>query len=368
MAESIRCWHLEHAYNTQVGGPCCDQRIPGVSSFAEMHQHPVYLEIKQSFENGVWPENYCTSCRDSEQRHAGKPFSKRLSMVHKLESHNDKDKLLDLTFDAGRYCNIQCRTCTPASSSSWLAESRRLLGLKIPFADPELLRSLRYKNIKVWPTTDYNEDDLSALLYVDILGGEPLYNPSITDFLSRLLDQAGPDCSISITTNGTVSYKNVLILKQFNKVVLNLSLDATDKAAEFIRTGCRWSTIKDNILEYKSKGINIAGYHPTYSVLNLYEISALRNFCAGHNLQETTETVFVSSPAYLNYSVLLDTEKAKVIPYLKENKLDFIVDQILQTEFVPANRDNFFKFVQHTKEYHGMDWQEYLPELYKLMN
>jgi organic radical activating enzyme len=369
MTEPIRCWHFEHAYNAQVGGPCCDQRIPGVTNFAQMHSHPIYTEIKKNFDNGVWPQDYCNSCRDVEQTHSTKSFSKRAGSLHKLTQHqNLKNQLLELTVDAGRYCNIQCRTCTPVNSSSWIAEARQLVEINIPFADTYVGRKIIRKNIKIWPNNNYVEDDLSSVRYVDILGGEPLYNTSITEFLTRLLDQAGPNCSVYITTNGTVSYKNITILKEFQDAGLILSLDATQKAAEFIRTGCQWSTVKNNIMDYLSNGITISGYHPTYSVLNLYEISALRNFCNEHGFAETTETVFVNNPKYLNYSVLTDTERTKIIPYLKEHNLDFVADQISQTEFNLVNRNNFFTFMKHTKSYHNMDWQDYLPELYQLMN
>jgi len=366
----IRCLHFEHGYEQAVNGPCCYQSIPGVSSFTEMQQHPVYLKIQSSFAQGEWPTNYCTACSDVEKLHTDQGYSKRQATeFHYRRYIRDNidayvpGELYFLTIDAGRYCNIQCRSCNPYNSSSWIPERIAM--------EPRVLYSLYPDNgKKVFDVTYYNNsiDDFSKLKHVNVLGGEPLYNSTTNEMLEKILEAAGPDVSISISTNGTVSYKNVPVLKKFNKVGLTFSIDATGPAFEFIRTGANWENVKQNIQDWVDlKGSSYAGVHPTYSVLNIFETVKLKQYFVEAQLNETNETTFLTYPDYLNYSILTERERIIVVDYLNQNNLSSAAKVVESYSYIPENRNRFFRFMNHTKEYHNLDWQTSLPELYNLM-
>jgi len=225
-------------------------------------------------------------------------------------------------------------------------------------------------HLKVQDVTRYDDtnDNFSKLKHVNVLGGEPLYNATTSDMLAKILETAGPEVSISISTNGTVSYKNVPILKKFNKVGLTFSIDATGPAFEFMRTGANWENVKQNIQDWvELKGNFYAGAHPTYSVLNIFEMIKLKQYFVDAQLNETNETTFLTHPEYLNYSVLTDKERIIVVDYLTQNNLNSAAKAVESYSYNPANRNTFFRFMSHTKEYHGLDWKDSLPELYNLM-
>jgi organic radical activating enzyme len=362
MTDPIKCLHFEHGYDQQVNGPCCYQSIPGVRSFSEMHQSPVYLEIKDSFARGQWPEKYCTKCRDVEQLHADKNYSKRLSTLkdNKNTDHWIPGKLYTMTVDTGSHCNIQCRMCSTAHSSSWKDETK--VWYKKQYNETLLDKPMSFE-----PNFyDDSQDDLSYLKSVNLIGGEPLYSADTSKMLEKILDMAGPDVCVSISTNGTVNYKNMPVLKKFKIINLVFSIDAVGKAFEFIRTGANWDTVDKNIHDWAK--VSPVLLHPTYSLMNIFEVSKLSQYMKQMDIKETVETNFLSYPEYLNYSVLTDQERDTVVNYLISNGFNHIANTVSAYTHNDKNRSNFFKFMLHTKEFHSLDWQEYLPELYNLMH
>ena len=375
MTNPIRCWNFENAYDTQYNGPCCYQSIPGVSSFKQMHESPIYKEIQESFQQGAWPENYCTKCRDLEATYPDQRYSKRLANINNLQLYNNHHgKLMDLVIDTGRLCNLQCRSCKPQLSSSWIAEAEELANNSNKLKITPYLWIYDYNSpgtlSNVWPSNQYDlqDDDFSNLIYVNFQGGEPLYNvASINQYLEKILRDAGPNCEIFLSTNGTVSYKTVPLLKEFKKVGLSFSLDATGLASDFIRTGSNWEVIKNNVLECKEIGFVVAA-HPAFSVMNIFSIVELRKFIQEHGIYESKEIAFVKYPSFLSYDVLTNEEKVIAMDYLEKNDLRFLKDQIEASAYNSESRERFFEFMEHTKKYHDMDWKDYLPELYQLMN
>ena len=100
----------------------------------------------------------------------------------------------------------------------------------------------------------------------------------------------------------------------------------------------------------------------------LRRVSLVINIYKESNIFETNETTFLHTPEYLNYSVLTDQERIIVGKYLINNGLTDAARSVESYSYNPDNRNIFFKYMTHTNEYHGMDWKDYLPELYNLMN
>jgi hypothetical protein len=372
MISKINCWYLDHAYDIQENGPCCFQRISGSNNYTSFHSSAQYAEIKNSFEQGQWPNNYCTRCRDAENQFIGDNQSKRQSALHEYKVYNiDVDnpvkKLHSLTVDAGRYCNIQCRICNPYLSSSWVEESSELFK-KYPSAAKWIINPEHFPTgTKVYPSTKFNfDDDISELKHVHFTGGEPLYSTDLNPIMDHILEKAGPNCLISIMTNGTLSYKSVRSLSKFKQVSIILSIDGVEKTAEFIRTGCDWATVDKNIKEYVEIGANL-NYHPTYGVLNLFGVVELTEYATAMGIKTSSEKGFVDHLPHLSYSVLTDDEKTSVLEYLNSAQLTSIAERVQAAVYNPVDRQNFFDFMEHTRQFHGMFWGDYLPELYALM-
>ena len=138
MTNPIKCFYLDHGYDTHVNGPCCYENIPGKNSFVEMHQQPKYIEIKQAFDLGHWPEKYCSVCKNLEAINNPDYKSKRQWGAYLYEQNKPvANKISELIVHTGTLCNLQCRSCGFYCSSSWKNENSVLPNTLYRIKDPE---------------------------------------------------------------------------------------------------------------------------------------------------------------------------------------------------------------------------------------
>ena len=220
--------------------------------------------------------------------------------------------------------------------------------------------------------TDFSQEDFSEIKQVNLLGGEPLYGRQSFAILEKVYNEAGENCVIHFTTNGTFAIDPTAFpwLHKFKNINITISIDAVGAEAEFIRTGCQWDKVDKNVRNVLNSGLITNGQvkcSPTYSVMNLFSVSRLHTWINEINIRKNTYVNFVTYPSYLSYSVLTDREKELAAAQLTNSLGSFIISRILASPHNPDDRDKFFKFMEHTKRYHNMDWKDYLPELYTLM-
>ena len=367
MTTPIKCFHFEHSYDGHSlysgGGPCCFVHIPEVNSFQQLHQHPTYIEIKQHFDQGQWPKNYCGECKRIEETSAG--MSKRQNSADYYKNITNKNQLDNtmhsLIVNTGSLCNLQCRSCTPWFSSSWVNEYNQMTSEFQPHVLTYLKEISHYQ---------FEDDDLSSLTNIGLIGGEPMYNPTAYGLLEKIYNAVGEDVTVTFTTNGTILFdtKKYSWLSKFKKIVLIVSLDAMGAASDYIRTGSSWDTIEKNIQTYLTMPNVRVEYHPTYSVLNIFEIEKLLKWGSELGISPTNEITYVEYPRYLSYDILTDSEKTSVIDYLNSANLLYVAERVSRSTFDQVERNKFNNFMEHTTNYHGMNWKSYLPELYNLLN
>lgn len=365
----ITCAYLDHGYTTQTSGPCCHVPIPGVTNRAEMTRHPKFIEIRNSMNQGQWHPD-CHRCqsveeenqtRDDQTLSQRQDLNRRHQQYRKLFPNKDftVDKLLYLTVDVGRACNIQCRSCGPYYSSKWINEYNTL---------PEQLQFTKPLEINIWPSDNYAEDqdDFSNLVTVDILGGEPIYNIKSYGLLKRILDATKGQTNLHIITNGTllIDFEKYHWLLDFNHIAITVSIDGIGSTGEFIRTGSSWVDVRRNIQTYQqtSDRINVNA-HITHSLLNIFEITKIRAWCTEWHVTPIKNLTIVQYPKHLTYSVLTDSEKADVVQRLTNTAADYLIPHIENSQHDSEARSNFFKLMEHTLEYHNLYWRDLIPEL-----
>ena len=365
----IKCFLLDHGYSTLTSAPCCDTQLgsPCVTSFSELHSDRRYLEIKQSMDQGVW-HKACEYCRVVEQRDDNIK-SKRQLLLSKLNNTIEKDTLLELQLAPGYFCNIQCRTCTPYLSSSWIKEYRTMPDKLLPERN---LFPIEHVQVSTAPVYDYAKDDWSNLKQVDFVGGEPIYNNEFYVQLKKLFNNTGGNCCVNFTTNGTIAidFKKYPWISEFNDMHIVFSIDSVGPSAEFIRTGTNWNKVEQNIKFYQSlpKFEKNLSYHLTNSVLNIFETVNTINHLKFLGVPPNLLTIHVTEPRYLSYTVLTDNEKTKIAQLLQGTSAKYIISAMNDSVYTPKDRSKFLLFMEHTKNYHGLDWKDYLPALYNIMS
>lgn len=224
-------------------------------------------------------------CRNCEIQEKSQGRSMRTAVNEQMDWHNfDADHPARWNVIFGNICNLACWTCSE-NSSSVIETHKKKIGLI-----PTSRSTTQDTFLQQWPTLrdtiliSYQHHDV---ITITILGGEPLYNSTVIDFLQHLVEN-----KLSIRTklefhtnatkiNGTI--KQILTSGFWKYVCIFLSLDATGKKAEWLRYGCDWSQIVSNISDLRAAADHCE-VHCSLSVLNIGDLPTLQEFCQQQDL------------------------------------------------------------------------------------
>lgn len=186
----------------------------------------------------------CGSCFSGSTSH---PLRERTSQLFRSTQPIQSPDWLEIRF--GSTCNLKCIMCTPHASSQIRQEyhSHRDLYLK---------HTNNYDS-----ASDYqwwkNPSDLAKIKqiaanakHINFSGGEPLMAPVFLE----ILDCLDSDCVVTINTNFTkVDDKFFAAAKRFPRLSVSVSLDGTGAHQEYIRYGCSWSELDQNLRKGKQQ-------------------------------------------------------------------------------------------------------------------
>lgn len=206
-------------------------------------------QAKKTFENNQWPAA-CQKCQFEEK--IGN-VSKRI----KDQSYGPGITHLDLRL--GNSCNLKCISCNPTSSSS-IADESIIMQSKgiIP------IYSFYNDSVLNWCEESlFSRFENLPLKEVYFAGGEPM----MIKYLDQLLERLDRSITLRFNTNATIINPKInKLLKQYNKVIMSLSIDGIGKRNEYIRYGSKWNDIEKNISIFSEFcEVNIT---PCISVLN----------------------------------------------------------------------------------------------------
>ena len=212
----------------------------------------------------------CEVCVHAEQATGVSGRTEALRRVgyrsnHRLTAHID--------LNLGNLCNLACAICDPHSSTAWAPVYQKMEG-------------------RAWTLTHYDKharpviDDPELFEHVETLqlqGGEVFMQTAYTDFfrnLSRVRDLG--EITVVIFTNGTVTPAPELwdLLQRCGQVDLYFSIDDMGDRFEYQRHGARWPQVLENLEWFASNSSSHVqlGFHPTYSLLNIYYLADLQQF------------------------------------------------------------------------------------------
>ncbi len=273
---------------------CCaaDPQIdsePG-QSFESWWQDPRLQDFRARMHEQVWlPE--CHRCQLQEQQ-SGHSF--RTAVNDQVTEVSDVwPSRWNLKF--GNTCNLACWTCNEHASSV-IAQHKRVIGiLPTGFVDPEHHFQREWPELEAAVLKSYQHHDLVT---ITLVGGEPMYNKTVTRFLQGLLDQGlAPRTRLEFHTNGTHVNVRLFADRAWHYVCVFLSIDAVGHKAEWLRYGSRWADVEHNI-EFFRTVANYVEVHCTLSVLNVNDLAALDEFCQQQQLPLKIHTV--TDPAFMD--------------------------------------------------------------------
>ena len=235
-------------------------------------------------------EKTCDYCIKQDK---GGEYSYRQHFKHEDE--------ISVTVSFDNICNLKCITCTPANSSLIIPD------MYADLSNPENVTARKFyatigkqapKKISFLKDMLNNIDFTNHRLNFSILGGEPLINPAIFEFLDWLVEQPyAHKTLLSVTTNGTTYNEKLLkYIERFNIVGVQLSIDGVEDDFEYIRSGANFKQLEkvcDSFYELKQKYSNFnMGCHYTLSWMNCLKFADFYNWM--HSRYPNITDIYVS--------------------------------------------------------------------------
>ncbi len=318
------------------------------------------LEYSKSFDNGynkIWDTlrkkslegkqiKGCWRCYQDEQagiksmRESAIDTNGEISYDYKQNPKYDETQLEFLEIQTGRYCNLKCRSCGPKLSTTWDEDLDK---------DSELIKNFfgnehhEYINIKQLPKTNQSLstisfDTVKHLKNVKATGGEPFLNDQFQTFLANLVKwDIAKNIHLEVFTNCSFFPKDQYrkLIPNFKSAKIDLSLDAIEKRAEFLRKGSQW----DKVTESATKWVDVSQQHTNVSVvightLTIYNVLYLKefiNWIANYFPKSIITKNFLDlhlaqTPQYLSLSNLSISNQSKIKNLVLQHK-----DQLLLT-------------------------------------
>ena len=346
--------------------PCCRFRLGSDSDYPKHNsQKPKQAVSKNGYFEDIRKKmlagkklHGCQKCW-REEEHKG--YSYRTLMfdrlkIDQIDTESEFDlKYLEIFFS--NLCNLSCRMCDIMQSSQW-ANLYNNAFIPEGITDNQVVPEEYLDENGRAKTTPVSFDlklldklDLSNLIEVKILGGEPMITPDHLVFLERLMKDSKQPNKIKLVyhTNATKRPPQQVIdyWKQMEKIEIVCSIDGYGEVNEYQRIGSNFEVIEQNIDWYKSLDANIElRIHSTISMLNIWKIDELVKW----SKTATTENIsfdFVQRPSYLDVTIMPDDAKEKCVQVIKsaENL------QPSQKQFILAYLNSKSYNIEHWKEF-----------------
>ncbi len=309
--------HLHIQGNGEIK-PCCvaNTSIGRVNddSLKENLENSSFLqELKENLLTDV-RHSACTSCY---QREDGGSRSIRQESNEKYQ-HLVEDILAgkekfpvywDVRFS--NLCNLKCRTCWHGNSSQWFEEAQLLR------------RNISDKSLIYLPHQDkvLNEliENIDEVEEVYFAGGEPLLMKEHYQLLATLLNKRKTKVRLRYNTNFTTfSYQDKSIFdywKQFKKVEVLASLDASGERGEYLRKNLSWNKVLEMRKEMLEKVPHVDfKLAPTISALNVWHFPDFHQEWIEKGLIQVNDVYIniLEYPAFFNMKVLPTTFKEEI--------------------------------------------------------
>ena len=279
-------WNHFHVTATQKFGICCLSNTENDSSstFEEHWNSDLMKNLRASMIKGEPDHEICKLCIQKEntetpyyvwQNIKAEPFIQEILEKTSLTGKtNYLPRTLDIRTDL---CNLKCRMCSEAASTSIRQEFVKHKIKVIPKG------KLSEESSKI------SDDHAKILTQVTWAGGEPFMSPVHWEIMDQLVRVGNTNVNLFYNSNmtfpGKTLQRTIDVLKNFKDVEISASIDAVGEDVEYIREGLDYSKFIENLKILKSELPHITfGVGYTATSMGLLTLDKVIELCNEYNL------------------------------------------------------------------------------------
>lgn len=367
--------HAEvHGHNGLVY-PCCKykQKVGTIGdSFSSVWQNTEYQKIRWDLSTGISHDN-CSACDVPDHVFSYKKWKSETYLKNSILDDIDTDnecypKVLHIG-GFSNLCNLACRMCNPQSSSTLDTLSRKT----------ELKKYYPIQNASNNLSVDSFDEFVDNLTHITVSGGEPFLDKKLFEFVKKLKGSKKLQ-QINFSTN--LTKLNIELFEFLSTldadVNISVSLDGNKQIHEYIRYGCDYDSIIDNIKIIRSRYPRFQfGINTTLSVYNVgYAIETLESFLEISRIIKIKDLMIspVLKPEKLHPGVLSEEIKELYLEKYSANSLTKFSSvpnsqTLIETARQMMSQDyteKYREFIDFTKTFDSISKTNYLeiyPEL-----
>ena len=241
-------------------------------------------------------------------------------------------------------CNQACVTCGSTFSTKWIEIEKKMGVVSSAAYHPDFVEF---------------EIDFKTAQRINLLGGEPMFDPRSFHVLNKLLENNNDQCFISFVTNGSVELndqqKNVL--KAFPNLNICFSIDGIQSRFEYMRWPGKWNTLLKNLDQYQTVTDNFSISYTISAVNAIYYDETIQWF-------EKENMRYNHNVVYRPQWVGLPNMPVKIKQHLKDHAFFKPFTEITGKELAP---ENFLERLEKQNIAKKIKMSDYLPELLSII-
>jgi organic radical activating enzyme len=265
-----------------------------VDNIKNFHNLPTWVEHRKMQLRGEFPQEGCQYCGDIE---AAGGISDRLYHMDsaglcppELEtdplSVNVTPRIFEIFLN--NKCNMSCIYCDE-SNSSRIEFENRTHGYTVPGVNEQIIPkidNLHQQGEDLYPLVEeWLDENLQYLNQINILGGEPFYQPEFYKLTDFLFSRTNPQLELTVITNLKVDFKRLdsflekaktaLANRQLKKLRITASIDCWGDPQEYVRYGIdmdEWQRSFEYLVKQKWIELNINNAMTSLTIKTLPEL------------------------------------------------------------------------------------------------
>jgi MoaA/NifB/PqqE/SkfB family radical SAM enzyme len=377
-----------HAFVTpNIISPCC--AYTGNLKFNSKKQYWTSEQLKiiqtKMLENVR--DKGCSICWDKEDR-GYSSLRQHSNEIYKTHIEQIKDRKLNgspfyLDLRLGNLCNLKCRMCISEWSSQIAKEI--LDNPKEEWIDTPTQKVIELDE-NTWQILD---EWLPFVRRVFMTGGEPTIIKRNLEYINKMINTGlSKNIELIFTTNATnINEEFIKISSQFKSVSFNVSVDAVDSLANYIRYPSDWKTIEKNLQNLNERGLGVS-FNTTIQWLNMTRLNEIFDYIehcgigfGGIWFQLVTDPDYldpIHAPKFMKQKCIKDIDDFLNRPFLQQDKYNNILYGELKQSLVQVKKfltdnlehenfvEEFLKRMEILDRLRGQKLSDVLPELQQL--